>query len=90
MGERKKMKFKSKSQILRELFTKLDNSLSKIPDVDYKGHPLVESDEMSKYLTDLKNIFCSDRDGNMHKPLGIDFCTKLIYDEIDSRAEVQE
>lgn len=84
------MQFKSKSQIFRELFTKIDDCLSKIPDNDYKGNPLVESEEISKYLTNMINIFYGDREGNMHKPLSIDLCTKLIYDEIDSREEVQQ
>ena len=84
------MQFKSKSQMFRELFTKIDNCLNKIPDNDYKGNPLVDSEDISKHINDMLNIFYGDRDGNIHKPLSVDFCTKLIYDELDSRQEVKE
>ena len=49
------MKIQSKSAILQEIVSKVDQILSKVPDNDYNGNPIEDSYEFGRYQGELKN-----------------------------------
>lgn len=77
-----KMKITCTSQLAKDLITQLNERLTKVNHIDYKNHLMEDSDEFVVHLENIKNISVMDIHGVIHKPLGTDIATKLVYDEI--------
>ena len=85
MGERKKMKIQSKSKILQEVVSKIDQILSKVPDNDYNGNPIEDSYEFGRYQGELKKLFYTTPEGNHRTFISDEMASDLIHDELFER-----
>ena len=70
----KKMKIQSKSAIIKEIVSKIDQILSKVPDNDYNGNPIEDSYEFGRYQGELKKLFFTSIEAPSDRLL----CTILI------------
>lgn len=80
-----KIQLQSKSKILQEIVKKLDNILTKIPDNDYMGNPIEDSNEFGRYQAELKKIFYTTEEGDTHCFVDNDFAARLMHDELLNR-----
>lgn len=87
MGERKKMKIQSKSAILQEIVSKVDQILSKVPDNDYNGNPIEDSYEFGRYQGELKKLFYTTPEGDHRTFISDDMAKDLIHDELFERKQ---
>jgi hypothetical protein len=85
MGERKKMKIQSKSKILQEIVSKIDQILSKVPVSDYNGNPIEDSYEFGRYQGELKKLFYTTPDGRHKTFVSDEMASDLIHDELAER-----
>ena len=85
MGERKKMKIQSKSAIIKEIVSKIDQILSKVPDNDYNGNPIEDSYEFGRYQGELKKLFYTTQEGDLRTFISDDMAKDLIHDELFER-----
>jgi len=81
------MKLECKSKMAQDLIKQLDERLSKINHLDYKGHPMEDSPMYAQHLENIKTISCMDLHGNTHRPFGTDMANRLLLDEIHFRRE---
>jgi hypothetical protein len=87
MGERKKMKIQSKSAIIKEIVSKIDQILSKVPDNDYNGNPIEDSYEFGRYQGELKKLFYTTQDGSHKTFISDEIAKDLIHDELFERKQ---
>lgn len=82
------IKLNSKSQIAKDLVNELDKRLTKVPQHNYKGHPLEQDEhELGKYIDSIKSICVFDEDGDPVKPFGLETATRLVMSEIYAKRE---
>ena len=79
------MKIQSKSKILQEIVSKIDQILSKVPVSDYNGNPIEDSYEFGRYHGELKKLFYTTPDGQHKTFLSDDMASDLIHDELAER-----
>ena len=87
MGERKKMKIQSKSAIIKEIVSKIDQILIKVPDNDYNGNPIEDSYEFGRYQGELKKLFYTTQDGSHKTFISDEMAKDLIHDELFERKQ---
>ena len=87
MGERKKMKIQNKSAIIKEIVSKIDQILSKVPDNDYNGNPIEDSYEFGRYQGELKKLFYTTQDGSHKTFISDEMAKDLIHDELFERKQ---
>ena len=87
MGESKKMKIQSKSAIIKEIVSKIDQILSKVPDNDYNGNPIEDSYEFGRYQGELKKLFYTTQDGSHKTFISDEMAKDLIHDELFERKQ---
>ena len=80
-----KIQLQSKSKILQEIIKKLDNILTKVPDNDYMGNPIEDSNEFGRYQAELKKIFYTTEEGDSYCFIDNDFAARLMHDELLNR-----
>ena len=81
----KKMKIQSKSKILQEIVSKIDQVLSKVPVSDYNGNPIEDSYEFGRYQGELKKLFYTTPDGQHKTFISDEMASDLIHDELAER-----
>ena len=81
------MKIQSKSAIIREIVSKIDQILSKVPDNDYNGNPIEDSYEFGRYQGELKKLFYTTQDGSHKTFISDEMAKDLIHDELFERKQ---
>ena len=81
------MKIQSKSAIIKEIVSKIDQILSKVPDNDYNGNPIEDSYEFGRYQGDLKKLFYTTQDGSHKTFISDEMAKDLIHDELFERKQ---
>jgi hypothetical protein len=81
------MKIQSKSAIIKEIVSKIDQILSKVPDNDYNGNPIEDSYEFGRYQGELKKIFYTTQDGSHKTFISDEMAKDLIHDELFERKQ---
>jgi hypothetical protein len=79
------MKIQSKSAILQEIVSKIDQLLSKVPENDYNGNPIEDSYEFGRYQGELKKLFYTTQEGDLRTFISDDMAKDLIHDELFER-----
>ena len=83
----KKMKIQSKSAIIKEIVSKIDQILSKVPNNDYNGNPIEDSYEFGRYQGELKKLFYTTQDGSHKTFISDEMAKDLIHDELFERKQ---
>ena len=83
----KKMKIQSKSAIIKEIVSKIDQILSKVPENDYNGNPIEDSYEFGRYQGELKKLFYTTQDGSHKTFISDEMAKDLIHDELFERKQ---
>jgi len=81
------MKIKSKSAILKDIISKVDQVLSGLPTNDYTGAPIEDSYEFGRYQSDLKKLFYVTQNGEHKTFLSDEMARDLIHDELFAREQ---
>jgi hypothetical protein len=81
------MKIQSKSAIIKEIVSKIDQILSKVPDNDYNGNPIEDSYEFGRYQGELKKLFYTTQDGSHKTFISDEMAKDLIHDELFERKQ---
>ncbi len=81
------MKIQSKSVIIKEIVSKIDQILSKVPDNDYNGNPIEDSYEFGRYQGELKKLFYTTQDGSHKTFISDEMAKDLIHDELFERKQ---
>jgi len=81
------MKIQSKSAIIKEIVSKIDQILSKVPDNDYNGNPIEDSYEFGRYQGELKKLFYATQDGSHKTFISDEMAKDLIHDELFERKQ---
>ena len=81
------MKIQSKSAIIKEIVSKIDQILSKVPDNDYNGNPIEDSYEFGRYQGELKKLFYTTQDGSHKTFISDEIAKDLIHDELFERKQ---
>ena len=81
------MKIQSKSAIIKEIVSKIDQILSKVPDNDYNGNPIEDSYEFGRYQGELKKLFYTTQDGSHKTFISDEMAQDLIHDELFERKQ---
>jgi hypothetical protein len=76
---------KSKSLILDNIMTEVDEQLSLVPTNDFDGSPIEDSLHMDMYVDSISAIHFVDGLGRKHYPFNKTVATYLIEDEIQCR-----
>ena len=76
---------KSKSLILDNIMTEVDEQLSLVPTNDFDGSPIEDSLHMDMYVDSISAIHFIDGLGRKHYPFNKTVATYLIEDEIECR-----
>ena len=76
---------KSKSLILDNIMTEVDEQLSLVPTNDFDGSPIEDSLHMDMYVDSISAIHFIDGLGRKHYPFNKTIATYLIEDEIQCR-----
>jgi len=76
---------KSKSLILDNIMTEVDEQLGLIPSHDFDGSPIEDSLHMDMYVDSISAIHFIDGLGRKHYPFNKTVATYLIEDEIECR-----
>jgi len=76
---------KSKSLILDNIMTEVDEQLSLVPTNDFDGSPIEDSLHMDMYVDSISAIHFVDGLGRKHYPFNKTIATYLIEDEIQCR-----
>ena len=76
---------KSKSLILDNIMTEVDEQLSLVPTNDFDGGPIEDSLHMDMYVDSISAIHFVDGLGRKHYPFNKTIATYLIEDEIQCR-----
>ena len=79
------MKQKSKSLILKDIISDLDQQLAAIPSHDFDGAPIEDSLQFDIYVDGVANISFTDNIGRKHYPIDKTTATILVFDELDER-----
>jgi hypothetical protein len=82
-----KVQINCKSKILQEIIKKIDQLLVKVPENDYMGNPIEDSNEFGRYQTELKKVFYTTEDGDGYSFIDHDFAARLIHDELFNRKQ---
>lgn len=78
-------KQKSKSLILDNIISEVDEQLSLIPSHDFDGSPIEDSLHMDMYVDAISEINFTDGLGRKHFPFNKTIATYLVEDELDCR-----
>ena len=81
------MKIQSKSAIIKEIVSKIDQILSKVPENDYNGNPIEDSYEFGRYQGELKKLFYTTQDGSHKTFISDEMAKDLIHDELFERKQ---
>ena len=81
------MKIQSKSAIIKEIVSKIDQILSKVPNNDYNGNPIEDSYEFGRYQGELKKLFYTTQDGSHKTFISDEMAKDLIHDELFERKQ---
>jgi len=81
------MKIQSKSAMIKEIVSKIDQILSKVPDNDYNGNPIEDSYEFGRYQGELKKLFYTTQDGSHKTFISDEMAKDLIHDELFERKQ---
>ena len=81
------MKIQSKSAIIKEIVSKIDQILSKVPDNDYNGNPIEDSYEFGRYQGELKKLYYTTQDGSHKTFISDEMAKDLIHDELFERKQ---
>ena len=81
------MKIQSKSAIIKEIVSKIDQILIKVPDNDYNGNPIEDSYEFGRYQGELKKLFYTTQDGSHKTFISDEMAKDLIHDELFERKQ---
>ena len=79
------MKQKSKSLILKDIISDLDEQLAAIPSHDFDGAPIEDSMQFDTYVDGIANINFVDNIGRRHYPIDKTIATILVFDELEER-----
>jgi hypothetical protein len=79
------MKQKSKSLILKDIISDLDEQLAAIPSHDFDGAPIEDSMQFDTYIDGIANINFVDKIGRRHYPIDKTIATILVFDELEER-----
>lgn len=79
------MKQKSKSLILKNIISDLDQQLAAIPSHDFDGSPIEDSLQFDTYVDGIANVNFVDNIGRRHYPIDKTIATILVFDEIEER-----
>lgn len=79
------MKQKSKSLILKDIISDLDQQLAAIPSHDFDGSPIEDSLQFDTYVDGIANVNFVDNIGRRHYPIDKTVATILVFDEIEER-----
>jgi len=79
------MKQKSKSLILKDIISNLDEQLAAIPSHDFDGAPIEDSMQFDTYVDGIANINFVDNIGRRHYPIDKTIATILVFDELEER-----
>ena len=79
------MKQKSKSPILNNIMTELDEQLAAIPSHDFDGTPIEDSLSLDMYIDGIANVNFVDDIKRRHYPISKTIATILVFDEIEER-----
>lgn len=79
------MKQKSKSLILKDIISELDQQLAAIPSHDFDGSPIEDSLQFDTYVDGIANVNFVDNIGRRHYPIDKTIATILVFDEIEER-----
>lgn len=79
------MKQKSKSLILKDIISDLDEQLAAIPSHDFDGAPIEDSMQFDTYIDGIANINFVDNIGRRHYPIDKTIATILVFDELEER-----
>lgn len=76
---------KSKSLVLDNIMTEVDEQLSAIPTNDFDGSPIEESLQMDMLVDGITAIHFVDGIGRRHYPFNKTIATILVEDELECR-----
>tara|TARA_Y100001937_G_C6963610_1_gene260008 strand:- start:97 stop:387 length:291 start_codon:yes stop_codon:yes gene_type:complete len=76
---------KSKSLILDNIMTEVDEQLALIPSHDFDGSPIEDSLHMEMYVDSIAAIHFIDGLGRKHYPFNKTIATYLVEDELECR-----
>lgn len=76
---------KSKSLILDNIITEVDEQLSLIPSHDWDGSPIEDSLHMDMYVDAIAGVHFIDGLGRKHYPFNKTMATILVEDELEGR-----
>lgn len=79
------MKLKSKSSVLQNIISEVDQQLSAIPAHDWDGCPSQDSLEFDTWVDAIKDITVTDESGKVHKPFKECIAQILVHDEITNK-----
>jgi hypothetical protein len=80
------MKLKSKSNLLENIITNLDEQLAAIPTHDFDGTPIEDSLHLDMLIDGVANIsFYEDNSFRKHYPINRTIATLLVEDELYER-----
>tara|TARA_R100000278_G_C5450918_1_gene157365 strand:- start:446 stop:739 length:294 start_codon:yes stop_codon:yes gene_type:complete len=79
------MKQKSKSLILNDIMTKIDEQLASIPSFDFDGTPIEDSLNLDMHIDGIANVYFKDGIGRKHYIVDKTVATILVFDEIEER-----
>lgn len=78
---------KSKSLILDNIMTEVDEQLSRVPTNDFDGSPIEDSLHMDMLIDGISAIHFVDGIGRKHYPFNKTIATILVEDELDCRKQ---
>ncbi len=82
------MKLKSKSTILENIITDLDEQLAAIPTFDWTGAPIEDSLQLDMIIDGVRNIyFCEGNWEKKHYPIDRTIATLLVENELYERKQ---
>jgi hypothetical protein len=82
------MKLKSKSTILENIITDLDEQLAAIPTFDWTGAPIEDSLQLDMIIDGVRNIyFCEGKWEKKHYPIDRTIATLLVENELYERKQ---
>jgi len=82
------MKLKSKSSILENIITDLDEQLAAIPSHDWTGEPIEDSLQLDMLIDGVRNIsFCEGKSEKKHYPINRTIATLLVENELYERKQ---
>jgi|TARA_R100000030_G_C3162990_1_gene101291 ubiquinone biosynthesis protein COQ9 len=76
---------KSKSLILDNIISEVDEQLGLIPSHDFDGSPIEDSLHMDMYVDSIAEIHFTDGLGRKHYPFDKTIATYLVEDELECR-----